>query len=105
METTIVSKTGMLKTQTGLSRRIGRFHVTVILFLLLLGLPLTEQFSLGNGFIASAAKRDRTPPTTPSNLRATGISSYGVSLAWGPSTDNSGSFAYRIHRNDCLEAL
>ena len=107
METTIVSKNGMLKTQTGLSRRVGRFYVTVIIFLavMLLGLPVTERFSLGNGFIASAAKRDRTPPTTPSNLRATGISSYSVSLAWDQSTDNSGSFAYRIHRNDGLEAL
>jgi len=42
------------------------------------------------------AARDRTPPTTPTNLRVTGTTSYSVSLAWNPSTDNSGSFSYRI---------
>jgi chitinase len=70
-----------------------------------MGLPAIEEFSLFNGFVASAAKRDRIPPTTPSNLRVTGASSYSVALAWDPSTDNSGSFSYRIHRNDGLEAL
>jgi chitodextrinase len=42
------------------------------------------------------AARDRTPPTRPTNLRVTGVTSYSVSLAWDPSTDNSGSFSYRI---------
>jgi chitodextrinase len=45
---------------------------------------------------ASAAPRDRTPPTTPTNLRVTGMTAYSVSLAWDPSTDNSGSFTYTI---------
>ena len=42
------------------------------------------------------AARDRTPPTTPTNLRVTGMTAYGVSLAWNPSTDNSGSVTYTI---------
>jgi chitodextrinase len=46
--------------------------------------------------IASAAARDRTPPTTPKNLRVTGMTPYSVSLAWTPSTDNSGSVTYII---------
>jgi chitodextrinase len=46
--------------------------------------------------IASAAPRDRTPPTTPTNLRVTGMTAYSVSLAWSPSTDNSGSVTYTI---------
>src|SRR5215211_1406755 len=46
--------------------------------------------------IASAAPRDRTPPTTPTNLRVTGMTAYSVSLAWDPSTDNSGSVIYTI---------
>jgi chitodextrinase len=46
--------------------------------------------------IAAAAPRDRTPPTTPKNLRVTGMTAYSVSLAWTPSTDNSGSFTYTI---------
>jgi len=36
------------------------------------------------------------PPTTPTNLRVTGMTPYTVSLAWTPSTDNSGSVTYTI---------
>ncbi len=39
---------------------------------------------------------DRQAPTTPTNLRVTGATAYSVSFAWNPSTDNSGSFVYRI---------
>jgi chitodextrinase len=39
---------------------------------------------------------DRKPPTTPSNLRVTGVTAYAVSFAWGASTDNSGSLGYRL---------
>ena len=46
-------------------------------------------------FPASAA-RDRKPPTTPTNLRVTGMTAYTVSLAWNPSTDDSGSVTYSI---------
>jgi chitodextrinase len=45
---------------------------------------------------ALAAAKDRTPPTTPTNLRVTGMTPYTVSLAWSPSTDNSGSVIYTI---------
>src|SRR5688572_32449363 len=45
---------------------------------------------------AVAAPRDRTPPTTPTNLRVTGASDYSVSLAWNASTDNSGFWYYRV---------
>lgn len=44
---------------------------------------------------ASAAK-DRKPPTTPTNLRVTGMTPYSVSFAWNASTDNSGSVTYSI---------
>jgi len=43
-----------------------------------------------------AAGRDRTPPTTPGNFRVTATTAGSVSLAWSPSTDNSGSFSYLI---------
>lgn len=43
-----------------------------------------------------AAAKDRKPPTTPTNLQVTGMTSYSVSLAWTPSTDNSGSVTYII---------
>ena len=43
-----------------------------------------------------SAARDRTPPTTPRNLRVTGMTPYSVSLAWDPSTDNSGQVTYTV---------
>jgi chitodextrinase len=45
----------------------------------------------------AAAARDRTRPTRPTNLQVTGKTSSSVSLAWNPSTDNSGVFSYVIH--------
>ena len=42
------------------------------------------------------AARDRTPPTTPTNLHVTSMTAYSVSLAWNPSTDNSGTVTYTI---------
>jgi chitodextrinase len=58
------------------------FSASLILFLSLLD--------------ASAQRRDRTPPTQPTNLVVTGMTSYSVTLAWNPSSDNSGSFTYVI---------
>jgi chitodextrinase len=46
-----------------------------------------------------AAARDRTPPTTPTNLRATNLSHKSVTLAWDPSTDNSGSVTYTVYKD------
>jgi chitinase len=40
--------------------------------------------------------RDRTPPTAPTNLTVTSTTETSASLAWGPSTDNSGKFQYVI---------
>jgi large repetitive protein len=46
----------------------------------------------------AAPPRDRTPPTTPRNLRVTQTGSYSVSLAWQPASDAS-SFAYRVRHS------
>jgi len=46
------------------------------------------------------AARDRTSPTKPTNLRVTSLTSYNASLAWNASTDNSGSFSYRVVVSD-----
>ena len=43
------------------------------------------------------AARDRTPPTTPTNLHVTATTENSVTLVWNPSTDNSGNFSYRVH--------
>lgn len=48
------------------------------------------------GTTPALAARDRTPPTKPTNLRATSVTSYQLQLAWNASTDNSGSFSYRV---------
>lgn len=46
--------------------------------------------------VASAASKDRTKPTTPGNFHVTARTAYTVSLAWSPSSDNSGSFNYYL---------
>jgi hypothetical protein len=40
--------------------------------------------------------RDRVKPTAPTNLVVTATTEHTLSLAWGPSTDNSGRFSYLI---------
>ncbi len=45
-----------------------------------------------------AAARDRTPPTTPTNLRATNLTQESVTLAWNPSTDKSG-VTYTVYKD------
>ena len=42
---------------------------------------------------------DKTPPTTPTNLRVTGLGQTSVTLAWDASTDNSGSFSYSLSKD------
>jgi hypothetical protein len=54
---------------------------------------------LFNGQTTSAAKADKTAPTTPTNLVVTAITGNTVSLKWNPSTDNSGKFSYRVKIN------
>jgi chitodextrinase len=39
---------------------------------------------------------DRVPPTAPTNLVVTATTEHSASIAWGPSTDNSGRFSYVI---------
>jgi hypothetical protein len=50
----------------------------------------------GTSSASAVAARDRKPPTKPANLRAMSLTSYNVTLAWDPSTDNSGTFTYRL---------
>jgi hypothetical protein len=40
--------------------------------------------------------RDRAAPTTPANLRISGLTPYTVSLAWDASKDSSGIASYTI---------
>ncbi len=52
------------------------------------------------GTSPASAAGDRQAPTKPTNLRVTSLTSYKLSLAWNPSTDNSGSFSYKIVVSD-----
>jgi chitodextrinase len=45
---------------------------------------------------AARPRPDRTPPTTPTNLRVTAVTHTSVALAWNPSTDNSSTFWYVV---------
>ena len=48
--------------------------------------------------LASARRgpKDRTPPTAPTDLRVLDITSFSVTLAWNPSTDDSGVASYIV---------
>src|SRR5688500_9567106 len=48
------------------------------------------------GTSSALAAQDRKPPTKPANLRVTSLTPHRVTLAWDPSTDNSGTFTYRV---------
>ena len=50
----------------------------------------------GSSVVSAQFVRDRTPPTAPTSLVVTATTDHSVSLAWGPSTDNSGRFSYII---------
>jgi chitinase len=80
------------------------FLVLAVILVGLAGSMRSEQFiPFLRAFTVSAAARDRTPPTAPSNLQVTGKTTSSVSLAWSPSTDNSGSFSYRIRNSGGYE--
>ncbi|WP_255298299.1 glycosyl hydrolase family 18 protein [Brevibacillus dissolubilis] len=45
---------------------------------------------------------DTLPPSTPANLRSTGLTSSSVSLAWDASTDNVGVAGYNVYNGSAL---
>jgi len=47
----------------------------------------------------AGAVRDRTSPSTPTNLRITGSTETSVSLAWNASRDNSSNWWYCVQRS------
>jgi len=95
--------------QVRFARSIVRFSVIALLVLAVFLVGLAGSMRAGQffpflrAFTVSAAARDRKPPTAPSNLQVTGKTTSSVSLAWNPSTDNSGTFSYRIRRSGGFE--
>ena len=59
--------------------------------------------SVSKVIVADAVKfvyvGDTEPPTAPTNLTATAVSSSQISLSWTASTDNKGVAGYKIYRN------
>jgi chitodextrinase len=67
-----------------------------VVFSLLLGALLFgpgQAWAQNNG---RGGGQDKKAPTAPTNLRVTGVTAGSVSLAWNPSTDNSGKLKYRV---------
>jgi chitodextrinase len=56
----------------------------------------TNSFSVT---ATTASGGDTSPPSVPSNVTATGVTSSSASLSWSPSTDNVGVTGYRVYRN------
>jgi chitodextrinase len=67
---------------------------TRILPAAVIGLFAVLALALASASPAAAAIRDRTPPTAPTNLRATAVGQTSVALAWNPSTDDVGVVKY-----------
>ena len=55
-------------------------------------------YTVSNGIVYSG-EPDIVAPSTPGNLKVTGVTSTTVSLSWTASTDNVGVKAYDIYRN------
>ncbi|MDO8742560.1 MAG: Ig-like domain-containing protein, partial [bacterium] len=55
--------------------------------------------STGVSVTVSNVLSDTSPPTTPSGLTATAISTTQINLSWSASTDNVGVTGYKIYRN------
>ncbi|HJP93776.1 MAG TPA: fibronectin type III domain-containing protein [Pyrinomonadaceae bacterium] len=71
------------------SRLISRFIVVITIVAFMSGLFFSRS-------VTSAGKGDRSAPTAPTHLVVTAVTDTAVSLSWGPSTDNSGKFSYRV---------
>jgi chitodextrinase len=69
------------------TRKLSKLSVVALLIVVMV---------LALAISPASAAADRKPPTTPTNLRVTGMTPYSVSLAWNPSTDNSRSVSYSI---------
>jgi hypothetical protein len=72
--------------------------------IVVLGLVLTESTASARPRAKKppATQGDSTPPTTPTNLRVTATTRTSITLAWDPSTDNSGAFSYVVRQDNHL---
>jgi chitodextrinase len=66
---------------------------------LALGLALAVADPVAAGKKPPPPTGDNTPPTTPTNLHTTSVGQTSATLAWNPSTDNSGSVTYVVYKD------
>jgi chitodextrinase len=55
--------------------------------------------------ITTSKSFDSTPPSRPSHLKVTGVTSTSVGLAWSSSTDNVGVIAYQVFSGSVLVGM
>ena len=94
----LVIVTGPSSPNKGVTSQRGT-HMTRAFPSLLTALRIVMLMLLFSSSVVSAQSsriRDRIPPTAPTDLVVTATTEHSVSLAWGPSTDNSGRFNYII---------
>jgi hypothetical protein len=66
---------------------------------LALGLSVAVAGPVAAGKKPPPTTGDKTPPTTPTNLHSASVGQTSVTLAWNPSTDNSGSVTYVVYKD------
>lgn len=70
-----------------------------------LHLVTAEAFDISNSTVFTInVTVDNEPPSTPSGLTATAVSSSRIDLSWNASTDNVAVTAYEVYRNSVLIA-
>jgi len=58
-----------------------------------------SDYGFTNFSASDGSTTDTTPPSTPTNVSATGVSSSQINLSWAASTDNVLVTGYRVFRN------
>ncbi len=80
------------------SQRVATLVVTAVGLVALSGCGSGDGVTPENDGEASAqgaaVLRDRRPPTAPTSFRVTAKTPFSASLAWSPSSDDSGNFSY-----------
>jgi hypothetical protein len=81
-----------MSARNAVARRAAGAVLALVLALVVVG-------SAAAGRKPAPTTGDKTPPTTPTNLRATDVGQESVTLAWDASTDNSGSVTYVVYKD------
>jgi hypothetical protein len=81
------------------TRHYSRLLIGTALMVLIVGLLIKGSTT------TSAAKGDRSAPTTPTNLGAGTVTETSVALSWNASSDNSGKWSYKVRISNLKNSL